>query len=97
VALTEHPGSVVQFNWTGPKINEKWVVTYGFFRARDGAARRHGEGHLQKTDSTRSVDVPAGNVAIGVDATIAEERPVRADHVEAVQIAFHQQRLFLIV
>ena len=44
-----------------------------------------------------SVQIAFRQVAVGVDAAVAEERPVRAHDVDLVEVALDQQRLLVVV
>ena len=45
----------------------------------------------------RSIEIAFREICIGVDSSVSQERPMRADNVDLVEIAFDQKRFFFIV
>ena len=60
---------------------------------RGAARRRRRAASPRRSASGRRIDEAPGQVAVGVDAAIAQERPMRAGELDAVEIARHDQHL----
>ena len=92
VAIVYFPVSCVPGFLRDPSVTPGCVGQYKLFRERPQFAR-------PKMGRCRppSIEIALGQIPVGIDPPIAQKWPVRAHHVDAIDVALDDQRFLAVV